>query len=80
MDSKVKGLAILGSTGSVGKQALDVVRSFPGEFQVIGLAAGYNVELLAQQAQEFHPRVLSSQEPEKVSMSSLPPGCRIVSH
>ena len=50
MDSKVKRLAILGSTGSVGRQTLDVVRSFPGEFEVVGLTAGYNLELLAQQA------------------------------
>ena len=80
MDSKVKGLAILGSTGSVGRQTLDVVRSFPGEFEVVGLSAGYNVELLAQQAEEFHPKVLSCQEPDKVSASRLPTGCQIVSH
>ena len=78
MDSKVKRLAILGSTGSVGRQTLDVVRSFPGEFEVVGLTAGYNLELLAQQTEEFRPKVLSCQEPEKVSASSLPTGCQMV--
>ncbi len=63
MGSKVKGLAILGSTGSVGRQTLEVVRSFPREFSVVGLAAGYNLELLAQEAEEFHPMVVSCQGP-----------------
>ena len=75
----MKGLAILGSTGSVGRQTLEVVRSFPGEFSVVGLAAGYNLELLAQEAEEFHPKVVSCQGPEEVSESRLPPECRMVS-
>ena len=75
----MKGLAILGSTGSVGRQTLEVVRSFPWEFSVVGLAAGYNLDLLAQEAEEFHPRVVSCQDPEEVSASRLPPECRMVS-
>jgi 1-deoxy-D-xylulose-5-phosphate reductoisomerase len=79
MGSKVKGLAILGSTGSIGRQTLDIVRCFPGEFSVIGLAAGNNLELLAQEAEEFHPKVVSCQVPEAISASRLPPRCRMVS-
>jgi 1-deoxy-D-xylulose-5-phosphate reductoisomerase len=79
MGNKVKGLVILGSTGSVGRQTLDVVRSFPGEFSVIGLAAGYNVRLLTSEAEEFHPKMVSCQEPGDNLASSLPGGCQIVS-
>jgi 1-deoxy-D-xylulose-5-phosphate reductoisomerase len=53
----VKRLAILGSTGSIGQQALDVVRAFPGKFQVIGLAAGKSLGLLEEQIREFKPRM-----------------------
>jgi len=52
----MKKIVILGSTGSIGCQTLDVVRTFPGEFEVVGLAAGTNLELLNKQVQEFHPR------------------------
>ena len=50
------GLAILGSTGSIGRQTLDVVRSLPERFNVIALFAGNNVTLLEEQAREFRPR------------------------
>jgi 1-deoxy-D-xylulose-5-phosphate reductoisomerase len=46
-------LAVLGSTGSVGTQALDVVRANPGAYEVVALAAGRNGKLLAEQAAEF---------------------------
>ncbi len=51
-------LAILGSTGSVGQQALDVVRALPDNFTVVGLAAGGNAGLLHAQAREFSPASL----------------------
>ena len=69
----------MGSTGSVGRQTLDVIRSFPGEFSVVGLAAGYNLDLLAQQAKEFHPKVVSCQGSAEALASRLPPGCQILS-
>lgn len=50
-----RNIAILGSTGSVGTQALDVVRAFPDLLQVSVLTAGSNVELLIAQAREFKP-------------------------
>ncbi len=49
----MKRLVILGSTGSIGTQALDVARRLPGRFQIVGLAANGNAELLAAQANEF---------------------------
>jgi 1-deoxy-D-xylulose-5-phosphate reductoisomerase len=55
MSDAVKRLAILGSTGSIGRQALDVVRALPERFRVVGLAAGANTDLLAEQVREFKP-------------------------
>jgi 1-deoxy-D-xylulose-5-phosphate reductoisomerase len=55
-----KRVAILGSTGSIGRQALDVIARHPERFEVAGLAAGRNVELLAQQIEQFRPRVTAS--------------------
>ena len=49
----MKKIVILGSTGSIGENALNVVRSLPGHFQVVAVAASGNVERIAQQAAEF---------------------------
>ena len=51
----MKRLVVLGSTGSIGRQTLDIVRAFPKDFRVVGLAAGTNCELLASQVREFQP-------------------------
>jgi 1-deoxy-D-xylulose-5-phosphate reductoisomerase len=64
MGDSVKRLAILGSTGSIGRQVLEVVRSFPERFQVVALAAGRNTSLLAQQAREFGPKLIFAQSPD----------------
>ena len=48
-------LSILGSTGSIGGSALELVRRHPDKFRVQALAAGRNVEKLAAQVREFHP-------------------------
>jgi 1-deoxy-D-xylulose-5-phosphate reductoisomerase len=58
----VRRLAILGSTGSIGVQALDVVSRFPDRFRVVSLAAGRNVRRLAEQAERFRPRLVAVQE------------------
>ncbi|RYX80587.1 1-deoxy-D-xylulose-5-phosphate reductoisomerase [bacterium] len=50
-------ISLLGSTGSIGTQALDVARATPGEFEIVALAAGSNVELLAQQVLEWKPQM-----------------------
>jgi len=55
----MKKIAILGSTGSIGVNALDVVRRFRDKFEVIGLSAGRNIGLLREQALEFRPRIVS---------------------
>ncbi len=61
-----KRIALLGSTGSIGRQTLDVVRQFPESFQIVALAARSNVSLLAQQVAEFQPQVVacSAETPE----------------
>lgn len=55
---KVKQLAILGSTGSIGTQTLDVVRANPDRFAVYAISANRNVDLLVEQAREFKPEVV----------------------
>ena len=59
MSSRPKGLAILGSTGSIGTQTLQVVRAFPDRFRVIGLAANTSLPALQAQVEEFRPRLFS---------------------
>jgi 1-deoxy-D-xylulose-5-phosphate reductoisomerase len=61
MGSMIKKLAVLGSTGSIGQQTLEVVRAFPHRFQIVGLAAGKNIDLLAKQISEFKPRFVYHQ-------------------
>ena len=55
----MKGLSILGSTGSIGTNTLRVVRGLPGRFRVESLSAGRNLHLLAEQVREFRPRLVS---------------------
>jgi 1-deoxy-D-xylulose-5-phosphate reductoisomerase len=71
----MKRIAILGSTGSIGRQTLDVVRAFPDEFDVVALSAWSNRDLLLAQAKEFRPTLLSSKE--QWPQESLPDGTRI---
>ncbi len=59
----MKKIVVLGSTGSIGCQTLDIIRAFPDHFEVIGLAAGNNQDLLKQQVQEFHPKYIWSINP-----------------
>jgi len=66
----MRGLVVLGSTGSIGRQTLDIVRRFPDRFRVIGLAAGSNRDALRQQIEEFKPELgffLGSEQPIAVS-------------
>lgn len=55
----MKHICILGSTGSIGTQALDIIRSHPSRFKVTALSARNNIELLCKQVEEFHPEVVS---------------------
>lgn len=57
-ESQKQSLAILGSTGSIGVQTLEVVKHHPERFEVYALTAGNNADLLIQQAREFQPEVV----------------------
>ncbi|MEE8045916.1 MAG: 1-deoxy-D-xylulose-5-phosphate reductoisomerase [Dehalococcoidia bacterium] len=60
MEHDIKKLVILGSTGSVGTQTLDIVRAFPDRFEVVGLCNGYNTPLFKEQIDEFKPAYFST--------------------
>lgn len=60
----MKQIAILGSTGSIGTQTLEVVRE-NGDIQVLAMAAGNNIALLEQQIREFHPKLVAVWSEEK---------------
>ena len=62
----VKRIAVLGSTGSIGRQALQVVDEHPGEYEVAALAAGSNMSLLAEQIEKYKPSYVSVGTPEAV--------------
>lgn len=75
-----KSIAVLGSTGSVGVSTLDVCRRHPDRFRAVALAAGSNVEVLAAQAREFLPDVVSVKTPADLKRVQplLPAGVRAV--
>src|SRR5271154_2709563 len=60
----MKGISILGSTGSVGVTTLDVVSRFPERFRVVAMAAGQNLDLLVDQVRRFKPELVSVATPE----------------
>lgn len=73
----MKQIAILGSTGSIGTQTLDVVRQHPGDFAVYALSAHRNLNMLIQQALEFNPAVVciadeTLYQPLRDALSDLP--------
>ena len=67
-----RGVAIIGSTGSIGRSALDVVAKNPQQLRVFALAAGRNVDLLAEQIKTFQPALVSVQRAEDL------PGLRLL--
>jgi 1-deoxy-D-xylulose-5-phosphate reductoisomerase len=73
------GVALLGSTGSVGEQALDVIRAADGRFRVVALAAGRSAERLAAQARELRPAAVGLVDETQAAAlaAELPPGCRL---
>jgi len=54
-----KGISILGSTGSIGRQTLEVISAFPSSFRVVGLAAKDEVDLIVEQIKKFNPSIVS---------------------
>ncbi|HTV12658.1 MAG TPA: 1-deoxy-D-xylulose-5-phosphate reductoisomerase [Acidimicrobiales bacterium] len=75
-----KTVYLAGSTGSIGRQALDVVRSSGGRFSVVALSARSSVELLAEQAREVHPAYVAVGDPSRASELAqlLPPGVNLL--
>jgi 1-deoxy-D-xylulose-5-phosphate reductoisomerase len=63
----MRGISIIGSTGSIGTQALDVLEHLPGRFRVAGLAAGNRIDDLADQIVRFRPDVVSVSGPAEAS-------------
>jgi 1-deoxy-D-xylulose-5-phosphate reductoisomerase len=74
------GVALLGSTGSIGEQALEVIRAAPERFRVVALAAGRSAERLAAQARELRPAAVGLVDETRAAglAAELPPGCRLV--
>ena len=55
----MKHISILGSTGSIGTQTLEIVRQFQDEFKIVGLTTNKNIELMRQQIKEFKPKAVA---------------------
>lgn len=71
-------IALLGSTGSIGKQVLNVVRRYGERFSIVSLAAGSNAKLLCEQAAEFKPEIIALTDPEKATeIRELPKGATL---
>ncbi|MBE9118740.1 1-deoxy-D-xylulose-5-phosphate reductoisomerase [Lusitaniella coriacea LEGE 07157] len=62
----MKAISILGSTGSIGTQTLDIVNQYPDRFRVVGLATGRNATLLAEQIRQFRPQIAAIQDESKL--------------
>jgi 1-deoxy-D-xylulose-5-phosphate reductoisomerase len=63
----VKAISILGSTGSIGTQTLDIVKQYPEQFRVVGLATGSNMALLAAQIHQFRPEIVAIRDETQLS-------------
>lgn len=64
----MKKLSILGSTGSIGTQTLEIVKNNPSEFKIIGLTTNKNIELLKKQITEFRPEAVAVMDKEKADL------------
>ena len=59
----MKALSLLGSTGSIGTQTLAIVAQYPEQFRVVGMTAGRNIALFAEQIRQFKPEIVALQDP-----------------
>ncbi len=75
----MKPIAILGSTGSIGKQTLEVVREHKEKFRIVGLAANNNIELLQEQIAEFNPTAVCVMNPVKADLLREKTGVEVFS-
>jgi 1-deoxy-D-xylulose-5-phosphate reductoisomerase len=73
-DSGPRRVALLGSTGSIGRQAIDVLTAQPDAFRVVALAAGSNATLLAQQVAQLRPAAVAIGDTGALGLGDLPPG------
>ncbi len=71
-------MALLGSTGSIGRQAVDVLARLPERFRVVALATGRRVDVLAEQARLLHPRAVAVADESAAAGFELPPGAVLV--
>lgn len=62
----MKAITLLGSTGSIGTQTLDIVAEYPEQFRIVGLAAGRNITRLAQQIRAFNPSIVAISNPDQL--------------
>lgn len=74
MRRRRRRIALLGSTGSIGRQTLDVIRWLPDRFEIVGLAAGRYSDLFKAQLDEFRPRLAAVGKASEVEAAGLPPG------
>ena len=58
----MRKISILGSTGSIGRQALEVIEKLPGKFEIVALSAGSNIDLLNEQIKKFKPKYASASD------------------
>ena len=63
----MKKIAILGSTGSIGRSTLSIVESYPDRFGVVSLAAGENVDMAFEQAKRWKPRIAASSRGQRTA-------------
>ncbi|EDX86332.1 1-deoxy-D-xylulose 5-phosphate reductoisomerase [Synechococcus sp. PCC 7335] len=80
----MKAITLLGSTGSIGTQTLDILAQYPDKFRLVGIAAGSNVALLAKQVMQFQPEIVAICDESKLTelreaIASLEPQPIIVS-
>jgi 1-deoxy-D-xylulose-5-phosphate reductoisomerase len=68
-------VALLGSTGSIGRQALDVLRGLGARFEVVALAAGHDAATFAEQVAAVQPRAVALADRAALASLALPPGC-----
>ena len=73
-DGAVRGVALIGSTGSIGSQTVEVLAAMPDAFRVVALAAGHNTTLLAEQARRLKPAVVVAADDPHAAGLDLPPG------
>lgn len=74
----MQNISILGSTGSIGTQTLDIVRTFPDKFKIIGLTSNTQIDLLQKQIEEFKPQAVAVMNLEKAEeLKRINPDCEI---